>query len=281
MPSSPSRGRSRSPATRGTVRSETAQSSSSAPTGAGLEGDVFAEAARRAALARAKAIKTLHSSRDRACVFFLQGNCKLYSKCTNFHPQDPGERARWLRDYFAMKCMLAERCNTPACLYSHPGQVWGQPPPGGTVEEAELQDQQAKAEKAAREKLRAAQEEVWRKPYEKERDQSLAEAAIKAAAKLGLHQSQQLPPPPPPVQPPPPPATATSVSNCHQSQKLPPPMQPPPPPPALPHIPAHVQAPTSSSTSPSSSTFPRFATSTTPSAPPPPPALTQSSSTTN
>lgn len=27
-----------------------------------------------------------------------------------------------------------------ACLYSHPGQVRGQPPPGGTIEEAELQD---------------------------------------------------------------------------------------------------------------------------------------------
>ena len=30
-------------------------------------------------------------------------------------------------------------CNTQACLYNHPGQIRGQPPPGGTVEDAESQ----------------------------------------------------------------------------------------------------------------------------------------------
>eukprot|EP00913_Durusdinium_trenchii_P009758 g9166.t1 len=59
-----------------------------------LTADVLAEAAKRAALARANAIKTLHASRDRACVFFLQGHCKLYSKCTNFHPSDEAEKQR-------------------------------------------------------------------------------------------------------------------------------------------------------------------------------------------
>ncbi|CAK9113042.1 unnamed protein product [Durusdinium trenchii] len=159
-----------------------------------LTADVLAEAAKRAALARANAIKTLHASRDRACVFFLQGHCKLYSKCTNFHPSDEAEKQRWLDDYFATKCMLAERCTTPACLYSHPGQVRGQPPPGGTIEDAEQQDAQFKAEKAARDKLKVAQETAMSKNQSGEQSSHLSEAASHAAMKLGLNR----PPPPPP-----------------------------------------------------------------------------------
>lgn len=67
----------------------------------------------------------------RACVHFMKGNCTRGLECKYFHPATEDEVSAWRQIFQRHSCKHGGKCTTIGCLYGHPGQESGDPPPGG------------------------------------------------------------------------------------------------------------------------------------------------------
>lgn len=104
----------------------------------GMTQDDVEEAARRAQ-ARARmagppvgnSFNLTDRTGQRICVHYLSGFCTFATGCRNLHPATEDDLHSWKATMFKRPCTYGNACSTRGCLYSHPGQVLGLPPPGG------------------------------------------------------------------------------------------------------------------------------------------------------